>query len=205
MPRDGTATRTAIMDAAEGLILEQGFAGTPVDDVTSAAGVTKGAFFHHFPSKQDLAHALIERYAEADLGHLERKMRRAEELSTDPLQQLLVFVGFFREEAEELTQPYPGCLMGSYCYEAGLFGQQTLGVISRTMRTWRERLRAKLEEVAAAHPPRRDVDLDSLADQITVVFEGAYIVSKVFTDPTVVAAQLSHHRTYLELLFAPEV
>lgn len=191
------------MDAAEGLILEQGFAGTPVDDVTDAAGVTKGAFFHHFPSKQDLAHALIQRYAAADLDHLETKMRRAEALSTDPLQQLLVFVGLFREEAEELTQPYPGCLMGSYCHEAGLFDRQTLGVISQTMRTWRDRLRAKLEEVAVAHPPRRDVDLDSLADQITVVFEGAYIVSKVLADPGVVAAQLSHHRTYLELLFAP--
>lgn len=202
VPRDGTATRTAIMDAAEGLILEQGFAGTPIDDVLDVAGVTKGAFFHHFPTKQDLAHALIERYARADLGHLEGKLQRAEELSTDPLQQLLVFVGLFREEAEALTQPYPGCLMGSYCYEAGLFDQQVLGVISETMRTWRDRLLAKLEEVAAAHPPRRDVDLESLADQITVVFEGAYIVSKVLADPGVVSAQLQHHRTYLELLFA---
>lgn len=204
MPRDGSATRTAILDAAEELILDQGFAGTPVDDVTSAAGVTKGAFFHHFPTKQDLAQALIERYATADLGHLEGKMRRAEELSTDPLQQLLVFVGLFREEAETLTQPYPGCLMGSYCYEAGLFDLETLGVISRTMRTWRERLLAKLREAAEAHPPRRDVDLESLADQITVVFEGSYILSKVLADPAVVAAQLAHHRTYLELLFAPE-
>lgn len=204
MPRDGTATRTAIMDAAEGLILEQGFAGTPIDDVLGVAGVTKGAFFHHFPTKQDLAQALIERYAAADLGHLERKMQRAEELSSDPLQQLLVFVGLFREEAEELTQPYPGCLMGSYCYEAGLFDAQTLGTISTTMRTWRERLLAKLEEVAAVHPPRRDVDLESLADQITVVFEGAYIVSKVLADPAVVSAQLRHHRTYLELLFAED-
>ena len=203
MPRDGTATRTAILDAAEGLILDRGFAGTPVDEVTRAAGVTKGAFFHHFPSKQALAQALIERYADADLGHLERKLRRAEELSTDPLQQLLVFVGLFREEAEELTRPYPGCLMGSYCYEAGLFDAGTLGVINATMRTWRHRLHDKLCEVAEVHPPRRDVDLESLADQITVVFEGSYIVSRVLADPGVVAAQLQHHRTYLELLFAP--
>ena len=43
----------------------------------------------------------------------------------------------------------------------------------------------------------------SLADQITVVFEGAYIVSKVMAEPEVVAAQLTHQRTYLELLFSP--
>ncbi|MDX1622171.1 MAG: TetR/AcrR family transcriptional regulator [Nitriliruptorales bacterium] len=193
------------MDAAEELVLERGFAGTPIDDILEVAGVTKGAFFHHFASKQELARALIDRYASLDLGHLERKMRRAEELSTDPLQQLLVFVGLFREEAEALTQPYPGCLMGSYCYEAGLFDRTVLDVISDTMRTWRERLLSKLEEVAERYPPRREVDLESLADQITVVFEGAYILSKVTADPKVVAAQLSHHRTYLELLFSPDV
>lgn len=202
MPRDGTATRTAIMDAAERLILERGFGGTPIDDILAVAGLTKGAFFHHFETKQDLAHALIDRYVRLDLGHLTGKMERAEALSTDPLQQLLVFVGLFREEAEALTRPYPGCLMGSYCYEAGLFDEQITDVIRTTMLTWRERLLAKLEEVAAAYPPRREVDLESLADQITVVFEGAYIVSKVLEDPSVVSAQLEHQRTYLELLFA---
>ena len=203
MPRDGTATRTAIMDAAETLILERGYAGTPIDDVLAIAGVTKGAFFHHFATKQELAHALIDRYARLDLMHLDQKMARAEELSTDPLQQLLVFVGLFREDAIELTQPYPGCLMGSYCYEAGLFDQTVLDIIGDTMLAWRERILAKLRETAERHPPRREVDLESLADQITVVFEGSYILSKVVDDPQVVAAQLTHHRTYLELLFAP--
>ncbi|MDX1660122.1 MAG: TetR family transcriptional regulator C-terminal domain-containing protein, partial [Nitriliruptorales bacterium] len=114
-----------------------------------------------------------------------------------------VFVGLFREEADALTQPYPGCLMGSYCYEAGLFDETVIDTIRETMAAWRERLLEKLEEVAAAYPPRRDVDLVSLADQITVVFEGAYIVSKVMAEPEVVAAQLTHQRTYLELLFSP--
>lgn len=192
------------MDAAEELFLERGFGGTAIDEILARTGMTKGAFFHHFPSKKDLAHALIDRYAALDLGHLESKMDRAEQLSSDPLQQLLVFVSLFREEAMTLTQPYPGCLMGSYCYEAGLFDPATMDVIRSTMRTWRVRLLAKLEEVAEVHPPRREVDLESLADQITVVFEGAYIVSKVVEAPEVVADQLLHHRTYLELLFAPE-
>lgn len=192
------------MDAAEELFLERGFGGTAIDEILARTGSTKGAFFHHFSSKLDLAHALIDRYAGLDLGHLEEKMARAEEFSDDPLQQLLVFVSFFREEAMALTQPYPGCLMGSYCYESGLFDPETMDVIRATMRTWRARLLAKLEEVARVHPPRRNVDLPSLADQITVVFEGAYIVSKVVQEPDVVAAQLHHFRTYLELLFGSD-
>lgn len=201
MPRNGDATRVAIMDAAERLILDRGYAGTPIDDVLAATGVTKGAFFHHFPSKRELAHALIARYVEADLAHLEAKLARAEAGTEDPLQQLLAFVRLFVEEASALVAPYPGCLFGSYCYEAGLFDDDITGMIASTFLRWRERLSRKLEEVAAVHAPRRDVDLASLADHITVTFEGAYIVSRVLGETGVVAAQLGHHRTYLELLF----
>ena len=202
MPRDGTNTRTAIMDAAEGLILEVGFAATSVDRIAQRASVTKGGFFHHFASKAALAQALVERYVELDLGHLDSKMARAEKLSRDPLQQVLIFVGLFQEAAEELTEPYPGCLFGSYCYEAGLFDEATMEPIRCTMRTWRDKLGVKLREVAEQRPPQLDVDLDSLADLITVIFEGSFIVSKTLKDPQVVAAQLGHYRTYLELLFS---
>ncbi len=201
MPRDGTKTRTSIMDAAEGLILERGFAGTPIDEVLSHAGVTKGAFFHHFSSKQELAHALIARYVDLDLSNLESKMRRAERLHRDPLQQLLIFVGLYLEDAELLAEPSEGCLMASYVYQAGLFDDHVLDVLRDNMLAWRTRLTAKLEEVVADHPPRLDVDLASLADMFTVVIEGAFVVSKTVSEPTVLAAQLGHLRTYLELAF----
>lgn len=201
MPRDASGTRTGIMDAAEALILDAGFAGTSVDSIVERAGVTKGAFFHHFPSKADLAHALVERYAALDREHLETFLDRAERLARDPLQQLLLFVGLFEEAMEELTEPYPGCLFASYVYEAQLFDDRTHAVIRKAVGRWRNRLGAKIREVAAAHPPRVDVDLDSLTDSTWVAFEGAFVLSKAMREPGVVAAQLRQHRTYLELVF----
>lgn len=205
MARDGTKTRTKIMDAAERLILEQGFGGTAIDRVIEDASVTKGTFFYHFKSKADLAYALVERYAHLDLGHLDNNLKIAESRSDDPLEQLLIFLRLFEDASEELTEPYPGCLFGSYCYEAGLFDERTLGVIQDTMLTWRRRLGAKLADVAQRHPPRRPVDVEALADMMTVVFEGAFILSKTLKEPKAVTAQTLHYRTYLELLFAPEV
>lgn len=201
MVRDGTETRTRLMDAAEMLILEHGFAGTPVDAIIGQAGVTKGAFFHHFPSKSDLARALVERYAAADAEHLEENMARAERLSRDPLQQLLIFVGLFEESMGELTEPFPGCLFASYVYEAQLFDAGTHELIRRAVLQWRKRLREKLEEVAALYPPRVDVDLHALADLMWGTFEGSFILSKTMRDPAAVSSQLRQYRTYLELLF----
>lgn len=201
MPADGTATRATIMDMAEELVLHQGFAGTSVDSIIGEAGVTKGAFFHHFPSKQDLAHALIERFADRDQGHLFDKVHRAEKLQRDPLQQMLVFIGLFIEEAEIVTQPSPGCLMGSYVYEAGLFDDHTLKVIQDNMILWREELTRRFEKIAETHPPALDVDLRALADLMYVIIEGAFIMSRSLKEPETVADQLTHYRNYIELLF----
>lgn len=95
----------------------------------------------------------------------------------------------------------PGCLFGAYCYQAGLFDDRTMQVVEDAMRLWRKRLRGKLDEVCMAHPPKLEVDLDGLADGVTVLFEGSFIVSRMLNESALVAGQLRHYRNYLELLF----
>ena len=203
MARDGTATRIAIMDAAQALILETGFAATSVDAVIGRAGITKGTFFYHFKTKADLALALVQRDAAHDAALLETNMARAEALSRDPLQQILICIGLYEEELDKLTAPYPGCLYASFIYEAQLFDENTLAVTRAVFSDWTTRIRGKLEQVIRLYPPRLPVDLKSLAEMSLVQAEGAYILSKVQRDPKAVAAQFRHYRNYLELLFAP--
>src|SRR5690606_35573131 len=127
---------------------------------------------------------------------------RTEDLSRDPVQQLLIFVGLFRESAKELSSPFPGCLFASYCYERKLFDDEIHDIMREAMLTWRNRLGAKLRQAIAAMPPQRPVDPDSLADMMIAVFEGAFVVSRTVRDPSILASQLEHLRNYLELLFA---
>src|SRR5688572_2132294 len=119
--RDPERTRERILDAAQALILDHGFGATTVDAVVRRAGITKGAFFHHFAAKSELGQALVERYAAMDRAHLEENLTRAEKLASDPLQQMLVFIGLYEEEFEALEEPFPGCLFASYIYENKLF------------------------------------------------------------------------------------
>ena len=203
MPRDGRDTRSTILDAAESLILEQGFAGSSIEDIIARAGITKGTFFYHFDSKAKLGYALVTRFAELDRANLEEKMARAEGLSRDPLQQFLIFIGLMREMMEGLTEPYPGCLYAAYVYESELFDARTMKVVRDALQGWRDVLAPKIRQIIERYPPRRPVDPDSLADMLTVVFEGAFIVSKVMGEPDLVARQLDHFRDYIEFLFAP--
>ncbi len=203
MARDGTLTRNKILDTAEAMILEQGYNATSIDKLVAEAGVTKGSFFHHFDNKAALAHTLVERFAHADLELYAANRARAEKLSRDPLQQVLILIGLYIEMMEGLTEPYPGCLFASYIYEANLFDEHTLGVITDTYLTWRSNLSEMLERVAEVYPPRIEVDFEDVADMFTANLEGAFIMSKTLKEPQLVAHQLTLCRDLIELLFQP--
>ena len=103
MSSKGDVTRDRILDAAQSLILDRGYAGVSVDQLISSLNLTKGAFFHHFKSKSELARTLIERYANEGITLFEESLKRAKKLSDDPLQQLLILVGLYEELFEDLT------------------------------------------------------------------------------------------------------
>lgn len=201
MPRDGTATRTRILDAAQAIVLERGFAATSIDAVLARASVTKGAFFHHFRSKAELAKAVLERYAADDERMLQDFMAAAEAESDDPAEQLLVFLERFEHAAGELAAEQPGCLFVSFIYERQLGGEDTEEIITAFIRQWRGRLLEKLEAAVAMHPLAAPVDLPSLADQVFTTFEGGFILTRAMRDPGHLGAQLRHLRHYLALLF----
>jgi TetR/AcrR family transcriptional repressor of nem operon len=203
MPRDGTATRERILDVATEISLDRGFAAASLDDVLGRSGVTKGAFYHYFESKADLGRAILDRYATADLETLDRLWTQAEQLSRDPLQQLLVFVGLFAN-LDELATDDPGCLYATFVYERQLGVDGAQAVIEASINAWRGRFRSKLDEVVERYPPRIDVDLAALSDLVFSTSEGAYIVARATRDPDLVRGQLLQVRAYLELLFAPD-
>lgn len=61
--RNPAETRQKLVSAAKDLVLRQGFSGTGVDQICLDAGVTKGAFFHHFKSKEDIGKAALADWA----------------------------------------------------------------------------------------------------------------------------------------------
>lgn len=203
MVRKGDDTRTRILDAAQTLILERGYAGVSIDQLIGSLGLTKGAFFHHFRSKAALARALIRRFADDGLTLFRSNLTRARRLSDDPLQQFLILIGLYEELFEGLTEPYPGCLFASYVQEMQQFDDETRSIINEEFLLSRKELTQLIGQISEIYPPRRPIDPVSLADGFMSVFEGAFILSKSLGEPDITVQQLRHYKTYIEVLFAP--
>jgi len=200
MAPDGRDTRTRILDAAERLVLTSGFSSTSVDQIQTAAGISRGTFFYHFPSKDDLARELLVRYARRDRELAEEFMERAERLARDPLEQVRVFLGLYEELLEEMATGETGCLFASYSYEAGLFDDETHRIIAESVEHWTGIFARKLEEAFAEHPPRVDVDAATLAETAYCLFEGGLVLSRIRSDVEPLTEQLRFFRTWIELL-----
>jgi TetR/AcrR family transcriptional repressor of nem operon len=201
MPRDGSLTRTKILDVAQELLLDRGFGGMSLDAVIEKAEITKGAFYYHFPTKADLARALVERYAASDEQHYWQVTERAAALASDPLQRILIAVGLMIEDMQELSIETSGCLYASFCYQAGLFEADIHEIVANALRFWRVQLGEQFREAMAAHPPKMEVDPEELADQFSAIFEGGFVLSKSLHEGQPLVTALRHYRNYLELLF----
>ena len=201
MARSGTETRRRILDAAERLVVDRGLAAASIDDILARSGASKGSFFHHFPTKNHLARALVERYAAADTAVLDELMARAEATNDDPARQMVTFLRLFEDVADETISQQPGCLYVSYIFDKQLFVDGTNEVIADAFRTWRERLAAKLHDAAGAHPPRVPLDLDALADHVSATYEGAFMMARAIGDQGLMRRQLELVRRQVALLF----
>jgi TetR/AcrR family transcriptional repressor of nem operon len=203
MSTKGARTRDRILDAAQDLILDKGYAGVSIDQLISSLDLTKGAFFHHFKSKADLARTLIDRYSRDGVALLENNLSRAKKLSDDPLQQLLILVGLYEEMFEGLTEPWPGCLLASYVYELQQFDDDMKPVINREFLLSRSGVGELIESIMEKYPPRVPVDPTALADMFMSTFEGAFVLSKSLDEPDITVQQLRLYKAFITALFLP--
>ena len=199
-PRRGD-TRERLLAIAEEAVLAKGFAGTSIDELIAAAGITKSGFFYHFKDKAELAKALLLRYLEHDQQVLDDLFNRADELNEDPLHGFLVGLKLFAEMMANMTEVHPGCLAASFVYQDQLFNREVRELNAEGVLRWRRRFRERLDLIAETYPPREGVDLDALSDMAATLIEGALILSRALRDPKIPAQQIMLYRDFVRCVF----
>ncbi|MEU6221732.1 TetR/AcrR family transcriptional regulator [Streptomyces sp. NPDC047022] len=91
-PRRRVHTRARLLESAERVIVERGYAQTTIEDLCAAAGYTRGAFYSNFRGKDDLALALFDRHSADRLDQLERMLVGPGAVSAEGLARALLEV-----------------------------------------------------------------------------------------------------------------
>ena len=195
------SARERILDLAEAAVLQKGFGATSIEELIAGAGISKSGFFYHFPDKGALAKALLQRSMERDRELLGDVFARAEDLADDPLHGFLVGLKVLAEQMAGMSEVHPGCMVATVTYQERLFDEEVRRMNVEYLMRMRRRFARWLSEIAAVHPPRAEVDLDALADNLTATVEGAIILSKALGDEGLMGRQMRLYRSYVRLLF----
>mgnify|MGYP001145101412 CR=1 FL=1 len=201
----GAETRTRILEIAQDAILQKGFDATSIEEIVAAAEITKGGFFYHFPDKNALARALIERHIAIEDEIFDGLWARARELNDDPLHSALIGLKLLAEMLADMPHGHPGCVVATAAYQDRLFDAEVRALNRRAVLGWRGRFRAIFDEIAAAYPPREAIDLDALADMISTVVEGGIVMGKALGEPHMIVGQILLLRQFVKQTFLPAV
>jgi TetR/AcrR family transcriptional repressor of nem operon len=195
------STRDKLLEAGVKLVREQGYGGTSVDQLCQAAGVTKGAFFHHFASKEALGVALADYwssstgafFAAAPFHH-----------ATDPVDRVL---GYIDLRIALLAGPPASfsCVAGTMVQEVFLTSDAIRAAchdsITGNARALEDDLAAALAQSGA-----KGVTAQGLARHVQAVIQGAFVLAKAEGGEAaaeLAREELQHLRRYFELLLTP--
>jgi TetR/AcrR family transcriptional repressor of nem operon len=199
MPKDGAPTRERILRVAERLMTDQGYNATSLDQVIAESSSSKGAFFHHFRSKAELAVQLVERYVAADLAHLNAGLAATDGIH-DPADRVVAFLRYFEDGADELMAEQSGCLYATVLAEREFTGTDITRQVATAEKAWRRALVDLLRPALADLRPAIDVDIEALADHLFTTFEGGFILCRTTENPSAMGEQLRIFRQLVEAL-----
>ena len=188
--------RTKLLEAGLSIIRRKGYSATGTDELCTTAGVTKGAFFHHFPTKEAFAVAAAEHwseftgalFAQADYhGH------------ADPLDRVLGYIdlraAMLDGPIEEIT-----CLVGTMVQEAFGTSDAIRAACDASISGHAQKLEADIAETIALYGAAGFTP-HSLALHTQAVLQGSFILAKARGDPAVARDSVAHLKRYFEMLF----
>lgn len=194
------SARVSLLDAALMLIRKRGFVATSVDELCREAGVTKGAFFHHFRSKEDLGISAADYWSETTGRIFESA---AYTLAEDPLDRVLGYIDFRTDLLQGDVCQFT-CLAGTMVQEVFESFPAIRDACKRSIFDHASILEADI--AAAMHLRGMTVDWDarSLALHTQAVLQGAFILAKASNSPAIAVESARHLRRYVECLFHPK-
>jgi TetR/AcrR family transcriptional regulator, transcriptional repressor for nem operon len=191
--------RQKLLEGALLLIREKGYSSTSVDELCTHAGVTKGAFFHHFKSKGALAVAAANHWSEITGAFFETAPYHQH---SDPLDRVLGYLDFRKALLKGKIAEFT-CLVGTMVQEIYGTNPEIREACEASISAHAAKVEADIVQAMKRYRIRAPWTAKSLALHTQAVLQGAFILAKANGGAAIAAASIDHLHRYIELLFQP--
>jgi TetR/AcrR family transcriptional regulator, transcriptional repressor for nem operon len=191
---DPEGVRSRFLDVAADLFQNQGYCASGMQLIFEKAGVTAGAFYHHFESKKDLALAVIEERVAAEVENLWMKPVREASTTLEGVTKAFKSIATQLEERRAVR----GCPLNNLTLELAFADANFQASLALIFDRWQQEIEAKLKHDMDEGALERTKPA-LLAAYIIAVYSGAMALCKVHQS----AAPLLQCLTELRLRLAP--
>jgi len=195
--RDADRTRERLLQAAFREIYRSGYQSASIDTVLVDAGVTKGALYYHFGSKEALGHAVIKEIIGPDLRS---KWLRPLQRGNDPIDTL---TGIVRSESVQPAAVRGGCPLNNLAQEMSPLDEGFRKRLAVLFHAWRGGIAAALREGQTQGRVRRDLKPAEAAGFLIATLEGYVSLAKNAQDAKVMKAGIRNIVVWLQSLRPP--
>ena len=178
-------TRDRILATARELFHGRSYSDVGIKEICDIAKVQKGSFYHFFPSKRDLAMAVIDDMAD---DWAQGFVAEAFDRNLPPMERLDYMVDaayYWQKAAKDLEGRMPGCLFGNLALEVStrdeVLRAKLNAVFDKAARRFHETLEQAIESGAIA-----PLDTEATASAMLAFLEGIILLAKTRNDPDVV-------------------
>jgi len=173
------ATRERLVAAAFEEMHRHGYQGAGLDTILATAGVTKGALYHHFADKAEIAHAVIDEVIRGLT--LQRWTGPLASYEGDPISGIQLVLDIVATEFcdEHLVDKVElGCPLNNLAQEMSPLDERFRRRVAVVFETWIESFAQALERGRADGTVRRDVDARKVATFVVSAVEGSFGLAK---------------------------
>ncbi|MCC2112696.1 MAG: TetR/AcrR family transcriptional regulator [Hyphomicrobiales bacterium] len=193
-------TRRHLLEIAYDEIYRHGYQGLRVNSVLDKAGLTKGAIYHYFPSKQALGYAVVD---EVIAGHIQEIWIDTLAECDDPAVAISTALGK-AWATKGIDMLKFGCPLNNLAQEMSPIDAGFRDRTRKIFRRWREAFVEALERGKTAGVLRKDVDSEAAATYVLGSLEGCIGIAKNEGDASFVSQCAGQLERYLNSLRAPK-
>jgi len=165
---DNGTTRELIVDAADRLFYRQGYEHTSFSDIAAAVRISRGNFYYHFRTKDEILDAVIE----LRLSNTRRMLEQWEAEEDDPADRIRRFIHILVANRAQIMRH--GCPVGTLCSELAKLDHIARPAANRVMALFRDWLRGQFARLG------RKADADTLAMQLLARSQGVAVLANAF-------------------------